>query len=150
MTKFGVSQPVRRREDNRLLTGAGGFVDDLSPGSLAFGYALRSPVASGRILSLEAAAARRSPGVLLVLTAADLAGSAVSPIACLVKPAAREGTTFSEYPQPIPVRDDVHYAGDTVAFVVAESADAARDAAELIEVDYEPGPAATGCARATW
>ena len=146
MTQFGISQPVRRREDDRLLTGTGRFIDDFTPAGLAHGFALRAPVAGARIVGLDVDAARAVPGVLLVLTAADLSGSGIRPIAAMAKPTVRAGTEYREHAQPVLAGDIVQYVGDSVAFVVAESIEAARDAAELIAVDYEPIAAATGCA----
>jgi len=148
MSQFGISQPVRRREDDRLLTGAGRFVDDLQPAGTVHGFALRAPLARARITALDVVAARAAPGVLAVFTAADLAGEGVQPIACVSPPKPMAGTAFHEYPQPLLASDEVQYVGDSVAFIVAESEAAARDAAELIEVDYEPLPVATGCDRA--
>ena len=127
---------VRRREDPRLITGAGEFVDDLRvPGCLHAAF-LRSPHAHARIHGIDSAAARRAPGVVGVFIAADL-GDAGGPI-----------PVFAPHPAlPRPcgalplAADRVRYVGEPIAMVVAEDAYRARDAVELIAVDYEPLPA---------
>ncbi|MDP6707805.1 MAG: xanthine dehydrogenase family protein molybdopterin-binding subunit [Alphaproteobacteria bacterium] len=149
MGAFGVSQAVTRREDDRLLTGQGRFVDDAAPVGLAHGFILRAPVAHARIASLEVDEARAAPGVLAVVTGADLAADGIGGIPVLVAPEPKPGTAFHPHPQPALVTDRVRFVGDAVAFVVAESLAQARDAAELIAVDYETGEAATDCHDAT-
>ena len=145
MGKFGISQPVLRREDARLLTGGGQFVDDLRRPALARGFMLRSPHGHARIAAIEVTAARQAPGVLAIYTGADLRADGIGPIPAMVKPTIRPGSRYVEHGQPILVDDTVRFVGDCVAFVVAETVDQARDAAELIEIDYAPLPTVTEC-----
>jgi len=148
MSKFGVSQPVNRREDNRLLTGTGRFIDDFQPDDVLFGLPVRARRGHARIKALDVAAAREVPGVVAVLTAEDLAAAGVQPIAVVSPAKPKEGGAYREQHQPLLARDQVRYVGDAVAFVVAESEAAARDAAELVDIDDEPLPAPFGCDRA--
>ena len=141
MTKLGINQPVVRREDARLLTGRGRFIADAQPPGTVHGAVLRSPHAHARIENVDVGAASTAPGVLAVITAADLATDGVGENPLLFKPPVREGTAFVEHPPPVLAADVVRFVGDGVAFVVAETLDQARDAAELIEVDYAPLPA---------
>ena len=142
MAKYGVGQPVRRTEDPRLLTGRGKFNDDLPRDGEAMSFVLRSPHAHADIRSIDTTAAKAMPGVLAVLTGQDLAddGIGVFPgpppfFAELTKP---DGSPLIYPPQHALTSDRVRYVGDPVAFVVAETLDQARDAAEAIEVDYAP------------
>jgi carbon-monoxide dehydrogenase large subunit len=127
---------VRRREDPRLITGAGEFVDDLRvPGCLHAAF-LRSPHAHARIRAIDTGAARRAPGVVGVFTSADL-GSAGGPI-----PVYAPHPALPRHCGARPLAADrVRYVGEPLAMVVAEDAYRARDAVELIAVDYEPLPA---------
>jgi aerobic carbon-monoxide dehydrogenase large subunit len=134
---------VRRREDPRLITGAGEFVDDLRvPGCLHAAF-VRSPHAHARIRAIDTAAARRAAGVAGVFTAADL-GSAGGPI-----------PVYAPHPAlPLPccavplAAERVRYVGEPVAMVIADDAYRARDAAELIAVEYEPLSAVVDVERA--
>lgn len=148
MGEFGVSQPVRRREDPRLVTGRGRFVDDLVVEGCAYAWPLRSPHAHARIRGVDTAAARAAPGVLAVFTAAELEADGIGAIRCRTMPGVREGTRFVEKRQPLLARDVTRFAGECIAFVVAESLAVARDAAELVTVDYEPLPAVVEASRA--
>jgi carbon-monoxide dehydrogenase large subunit len=141
MNQYGIGQPVRRVEDRRFLTGHGSYVDDLVRPRQAFAHMLRSPHAHARIGALDTAAATGAPGVLAVLTGEDVAGDGLGPIPCLSTLTNRDGSTSPVPPRPAMVRERVRHVGDTVAMVVAESLAQARDAAELIEIDYEPLPA---------
>jgi aerobic carbon-monoxide dehydrogenase large subunit len=138
MNQYGVGQPVRRIEDRRFVTGRGSYVDDLTRPRQAYSYMLRSPHAHARIRALDLAAAAAAPGVLAVLTGEDLARDGLGPLPCLSAVTNRDGSTSLTPSRPAMVRDRVRHVGDTVALVVAESLDEARDAAELIEIDYEP------------
>ncbi len=97
---------------------------------------LRSPHAHARIRGIAAAAAAAAPGVLAVLTGEDVARDGLGPIPCLSAVTNRDGSAMPMPPHPAIARDRVRHVGDTVAMIVAESAAAARDAAELVEVDY--------------
>ena len=149
MMKFGSAQPVRRVEDTRLLRGGGRYTDDITrPGEL-YGAVVRSPHASARIMSVDAAAARTLPGVAAIYTGADMAEDGIGPIPCAVPLPNRDGTIRRDTPRPALAVELVRYAGDPVAFVVAETPDAARDAAEAVLVDYDVLPSITDLRTAT-
>jgi len=148
MKQFGVGQPVRRVEDRRFITGRGNYVDDIQVPRQTCAFMLRSPHAHARIGAIDAAAALSAPGVLAVFTGDDLARDGIGTIPCLSAVTNRDGTPSVLPPRPALVRDRVRHVGDTVAMVVAESAAAARDAAELIAVDYEALPAIVDTAHA--
>ena len=146
-TKFGVGQSVRRVEDLRLITGAGRYTDDHRPDGLAHGVVVRSPHAHARfeIRSLEPA--RSMPGVLLVLTHADVANLGDLPCLGLVRNADR--SRMKQPPYPVLCGDTVRHVGDAIAFVVAETEEQARAAAEAVEIDWEPLEPAIGIEGAT-
>jgi aerobic carbon-monoxide dehydrogenase large subunit len=148
MKQFGIGQPVRRVEDRRFITGHGNYVDDIQLPRQTYAFMLRSPHAHARIAAIDAAAALSAPGVLAVLTGDDLARDGIGTIPCLSAVTNRDGSASVLPPHPAIVRDRVRHVGDTVAMVVAESAVAARDAAELMTVDYEPLPAIVETAHA--
>jgi aerobic carbon-monoxide dehydrogenase large subunit len=148
MNQYGIGQGVRRVEDRRFLTGHGSYVDDLSLPRQAHAFMLRSPHAHAEIRRIDTAAAAKAPGVLAVLTGEDLAQDGLGAIPCLSALQNRDGTAAALPPRPAVVGDRARHAGDTVAVVVAETAAAARDAAELIAVDYRPLPAAVETAHA--
>src|SRR3954449_5866899 len=141
MGEFGIGQPVPREEDQYLVRGAGRYVDDVKLIGQARAYVLRSPHAHARILSVDTQEAKRSPGVLLVLSGNDPELLALG----LQRPwhprKRRDGSPAFISPQPLLARERVRYIGDPVALVVAETLEQAKDAAELIEVDYEDLPA---------
>jgi carbon-monoxide dehydrogenase large subunit len=141
MGKFGIGQAVRRTEDFRLLTGAGRYTDDIALPGQAYGFVLRSPHAHARITKLDAAAARKAPGVLAVLTAAELEADKIGTMPCAVELPNKDGTKLVMPTRLILQNERVRFVGDPVAFVVAETLQQARDAAELIEVDYAELPA---------
>lgn len=144
-TKFGTSQPVRRREDLRLLTGQGRYVDDIAPGDALFAVFLRSTVAHGRITALDVDAARGMPGVRLVLTAGDLLALGVDIDMQSGELAEnRDGTAGASPERPVLARGAVRFVGEAVALVVADTLSAARDAAEAIVLHTEDLPVVTG------
>ncbi len=135
-----------RLEDHRFLTGAGRYTDDCNWPGQAFAQIVRSPHAHAALLRIETSAARAAAGVLGVFTAADLAADGIGPIPCEV----RVATTG---PMRVPLRhalaaDRVRHVGEPVALVVAASRHAARDAAELVHVDYQPLPCVVDCREA--
>ena len=142
MKQFGIGQPVRRVEDRRFITGRGNYLDDINRRHQAYAFMLRSPHAHATIRAVDTAAALSAPSVLAVYTGADLARDGIGTIPCLSAVTNRDGSPSAMPPYPAIARDRVRHVGDTVAMVVAESIAAARDAAELIAVDYEPLPAA--------
>jgi carbon-monoxide dehydrogenase large subunit len=142
MTQFGIGQPVRRVEDRRFLTGRGRYLDDIDRSHQTHAVFLRSPHAHARIRSIDVTAAAGAPGVIAVLTGADLAADGIGTVPCVSGLTNRDGSSAILPPRPAMVTDRVRHVGDTVAMVIADSIAAARDAADLIAVDYEPLPAA--------
>ena len=134
-TLFGSG--IRRREDPRLLTGTGSFVDDLKLPGLTYLAILRSPHAHARIKAVSTGAAKAAPGVVAVFTGADIKDK-IGTVPCAWNV---PNCDLKTPPHPPLAYEKVRYAGDGVAMVVATSRAAARDAVELIEVDYEPLPA---------
>jgi carbon-monoxide dehydrogenase large subunit len=149
MDQFGIGQPVRRKEDVRLLTGGGTYTDDIDLPGQAHLAILRSPHAHARILSIDVEAARAAPGVLLVLTGHDAAadGLGLFPVMVEVPPMAGTEPLYAP-PRSILQTEAVRFVGDPVVAIVAETRTQAMDAAELVAVDYEMLPAVTETARA--
>ena len=143
MKEFGIGKAVRRREDIRFLTGAGRYLDDVTLDGMAHGLVLRSPHAHARIANIDTTAALGAPGVLAVLTGADWEAEGLGGIPTRTPVKNRDGSPPAMPRRPGLVGDRVRFVGDAVAFVVAETIEAAKDAAELIEVDYDPLPAVT-------
>ncbi|WP_300299238.1 xanthine dehydrogenase family protein molybdopterin-binding subunit [Ferrovibrio sp.] len=148
MSKFGQSQPVRRVEDQRFITGKGRYTDDINLPSQVYGVMLRSPHAHARILKIDTSAAQAAPGVLAVYTHADLKAANIGDLPCTIPLKNRDGSMRADPPRPALADGMVRHVGDPVAFVVAETAAQARDAAEMIEVDYDALPAAAELATA--
>jgi carbon-monoxide dehydrogenase large subunit len=149
MTKFGLAQSVRRVEDPRLLLGNGRYTDDIVLPGMLFGIVLRSPHAAAKLGAIDTAAAGSVPGVKAIYTAADLNADGIGPLPCAVSLDNRDGSTMASPPHPVLADRAVRHVGDPVAFIVADSAKAARDAAELITVDYDIQPSVTDLATVT-
>ncbi len=147
MDKFGKSQPVKRTEDMRFLTGEGQYVDDIAPQGSLHGFFFRSPVAHGVITELDVSDAAELEGVHLVLTCADLeaAGMDISMAGAVVDN--RDGTKGAKPQRPMLAKDKVRYVGEPVALIVADSLAQARDAAEMIMFDVDDLPAKVDMAR---
>jgi carbon-monoxide dehydrogenase large subunit len=141
MTKFGSSQPVKRVEDTRFLTGKGQYIDDTTPAGALFGFMLRSPMAHADIETLDVTDARGAPGVHAVITAADLAAHGLKNAMRASTVVNRDGTKGAAPARPILAEGRVRFVGEPVAFVVADTLAQARDAAELIELDLSDLPA---------
>src|SRR5580700_1231920 len=141
MAVQAIGDRVRREEDFRLLTGRGRYVEDVPAIGAAHGYVLRSPHAHARIVSIDFERAKAAPGVLSVLTSADLRRRGLGTLRPLVPRRKGDSSPAFVCPQPLLAQDRVRYVGDPVAFIVAENLNQAKDAAELIAVDYEPLPA---------
>jgi carbon-monoxide dehydrogenase large subunit len=148
MGEFAIGQGVPRFEDPRLVSGRGSYVDDVVLPRMAHGYVLRSPHANARILSIDTEAAKAAPGVLAVLTGADWQASGLGDLPCPGGLKRRDGGPGYRHPYPALVKDRVRWVGDYVAFVVAETLNQARDAAELIDVEYRPMPAVVSTGKA--
>src|ERR1051326_2672972 len=141
MGEFAIGQPVPRFEDPRLIRGGGRYVADMAFPGMVHGTVLRSPHAHARIRSIDTAKAKAAPGVLAVLTGADYKKSGFGDLPVPGGLKRRDGQPGYKPRYPALVEDRVRMIGDYVAFVIAETNYQAVDAAELIEVDYEPLPA---------
>jgi carbon-monoxide dehydrogenase large subunit len=141
--KFGIGQPVRRFEDVRLLTGKGRYQDDQVLARQAHAVFVRSPHAHAAIRAVSTEAASRASGVLAVYTGADYAKDELGMPKAAMPRKKRDGSPMFAPQRPALVIDRARYVGDPVAMVVAETLDQAKDAAELVEVDYAPLPAVT-------
>ena len=148
MMKFGIGQPVTRLEDTRLVQGQGRFQEDQRHWGQAYAVFVRSPHAHARIRGIDTAAAQAAPGVLAVYTGADYQADGLGmPKASMPRKKA-DGSPMFAPQRPALVLDRARYVGDPVAMVIAESLAEARDAADLVEVDYQPLPAVTSTAEA--
>src|SRR5438445_1370812 len=134
-----IGQSVRRKEDKRFLTGAGQYTDDVNQHNQTWAYFLRSPHAHAKIRAIDTAKAKAAPGVVAVFTGADLTGVNGLPCGWLIT--GTDGQPMKEPPHPVLAQGKVRYVGDGVALVIAETLSQAKDAAELIVVDYEVLPA---------
>ncbi|MBE0612844.1 MAG: xanthine dehydrogenase family protein molybdopterin-binding subunit [Burkholderiales bacterium] len=142
MSKFALGQSVTRIEDAALVQGAGRYTDDIALAGAAHAYVLRSPYAHAAILGMDTATARAAPGVLAVLSAADAEADGLGEIPCLIPVTNIDGTQRADTPRPVLAGKRVRHVGDPVALVVAETLEQAKDAAELIAIEYESLPAA--------
>jgi len=141
MRKFGIGQAVRRVEDSRFLTGTGNYVADLILPRQCYGALVLSPHAHARIVSVDVSAARSAPGVLAVLTGADAVSEGLGGIPPYFMPDFWGGPKGHATVRPLLATDRVRCIGERVAYVVAETEHEARDAAELVQVDYDVLPA---------
>ena len=149
MGDFAVGQSVPREEDPRLLTGGGEFLDDVNLRGQAWGHVLRSPHAMADIKSIDIDKAEKAPGVLRILTGADWAAENYGGLPCEdATKKRRDGSPMYHPTWPALVDGRARLVGDCVAFVIAETELQARDAAELIEVDYAPLQSVSGVERA--
>ena len=148
MDKFGIGQPVRRKEDVRLLTGRGTYTDDISRPGQAWMAVVRSPHAHARILSISTEEAKAAPGVLAVLTGHDADADGIGRFPVMVEVPGKDGSRLYAPPREMLQTRKVRFVGDPVAIVVAETRAQALDAAELVAVEYEILPAVTDTAAA--
>jgi aerobic carbon-monoxide dehydrogenase large subunit len=148
LQKYGVGQPVRRKEDDTLVRGKGKYTDDFALPGQAYAWMVRSSHAHGIIRGINTAAAKAMPGVLGVWTGADLASTNYKPFICGLPLKNRDGSPLLQTNRMPLATDKVRFVGDPVAFVVAETLAQARDAAEAVEVDIEPLPAVTNAEEA--
>jgi carbon-monoxide dehydrogenase large subunit len=146
--KFAVGQSVRRLEDPRLVQGLGRYSDDVTLPREAYAAIVRSPHAHARIVAINASAARSAPGVVAILTGADLAADGVGNMPVDGSRKKRDGSPAFRPPRPALVRDRVRHVGDGVALVIAETRQQAADAAALVAVDYDPLPSVAATAEA--
>ncbi len=146
--KFGVGQPVLRKEDDTLVRGKGKYTDDFDLPGQACAWIVRSSHAHGIIKGIDTSAAKAMPGVLGVWTGADLASAGYGPYTCGLPLKNRDGTPLLQTNRTALMSDKVRYVGDPVAFVVAETLAQARDAGEAVVLDIEPLPAVTNAEEA--
>jgi carbon-monoxide dehydrogenase large subunit len=143
LQKYGVGQPVRRKEDDTLVRGKGKYTDDFNLPRQAYAWIVRSSHAHGIIRGIDTSAAKAMPGVLGVWTGTDLNAAGYGPFTCGLPLKSRDGTPLKQTNRTALMTDKVRYVGDPVAFVVAETLAQARDAAEAVVVDIDPLPAVT-------
>jgi carbon-monoxide dehydrogenase large subunit len=148
MSATGIGAAVRRKEDQRFVTGKGHFTDDVSRPGQAYAMFVRSPHAHARIKSIETRAAAAAPGVFAVLTGAELAADKVGNLICGWMIHSKDGSPMKMAPHPALAVGKACYVGDPVAVVVAETLPQAKDAAEKVAVDYEALPAIADPGRA--
>lgn len=149
LQKYGVGQPVRRKEDDTLVRGKGRYTDDFNLPGQTYAVVVRSTHAHGMIRGIGADAAKTMPGVLGVWTGKDLDAAGYGPFTCGLPLKSRDGSPLRQTNRQPLATDKVRFVGDPVAFVVAETLAQARDAAEAVELDIEPLPAVTDPEEAT-
>lgn len=139
MGDIGIGDRVTRREDYRFLTGQGQYTDDINLPNQTYAYILRSPHAHANIASIDTSAAQQAEGVVAVFTSADI--SEIGGVPCGWQVHNKDGSPMAEPKHPVLAEGKVRHVGDPVAMVIAENLAQAKDAAELIEVDYQELPA---------
>ncbi|WP_373085343.1 xanthine dehydrogenase family protein molybdopterin-binding subunit [Sneathiella sp.] len=144
----GIGASVRRKEDQRFITGNGHYLDDMNKVGQTYGYFLRSPHAFAKINNIDLTAAKDAPGVVDIFTGADMVADGIGGLICGWGITSKDGTAHKAPPHNSMAVDAVRHVGDQVAFVIAESLQQAKDAAELIDVDYEPLPSVTNITKA--
>src|ERR687894_1946658 len=149
MTASGIGAPVRRKEDQRFVTGQGRYVDDFNRPGQAHACFLRSPHAHAASRSIDTGAARAMPGVVGIFTGDDLAADKVGGLICGWMIHNKDGSPMRAGPHPALAQGKVRYVGDHVAVVIAETLAQAKDAAEAIAVDYDVLPAVVDTASAS-
>jgi aerobic carbon-monoxide dehydrogenase large subunit len=144
----GIGASVRRKEDQRFITGRGTYTDDINHPGQAYAVFVHSPHAHAKINGIDSSQALASPGVLAVLTGDDVAKAGWGGLICGWMVKCCDGSDMKAGPHPILAQGKVRYVGDHVACVVADTYHQARDAAELVEVDYGVLPACVATAHA--
>ncbi len=138
MSATGIGAPVRRKEDSRFLTGRGTYTDDINRPGQVHAFLLRSPHAHAELRRVDTTSAKAAPGVLAVFAGADMQVGGL-PCGWLIH--SKDGNPMAEPPHPVLAQGKVRHVGDPIAVVIAETRAQAKDAAELIVVDYQPLPA---------
>jgi len=133
----GIGQPVRRREDFRFITGSGQYTDDINRPGQSYAVFVRSPHAHATIRKIDVAAAKNAPGVVAIFTSKELAADKIGTLACGWMVLSKDGSPMRAGVHPVLAVEKVRYVGDHVAVVIAETMNQARDAAELVSVDYD-------------
>lgn len=137
MQKFGIGQPAKRFEDNRLLSGEGQYVEDIELDGQTFASFVRSPHAHAEIISIDTSEAESMPGVLGIYTVKDLKAEGIGNIPCLAPANNKDGSPCIMPPRPALTESKVRHVGDAIAIVVAETREKAIDASEQVLVEYE-------------
>ncbi|KAB2883063.1 MAG: xanthine dehydrogenase family protein molybdopterin-binding subunit [Pseudorhodoplanes sp.] len=148
MSATGIGAAVRRKEDQRFITGKGQYTDDISRPGETRALFVRSPHAHAKIKKIDTAAAQKMPGVVAVLTGEQLAADKIGHLICGWMIHSKDGSPMKMAPHPAIASGKVCYVGDPVALVVAETLAQAKDAAEKVAVDYEPLAAVVDPAKA--
>ncbi|MDX2068657.1 MAG: xanthine dehydrogenase family protein molybdopterin-binding subunit [Haliscomenobacter sp.] len=143
-----IGQSVKRVEDKRFTTGKGKYTDDIKLVGMTHAHIVRSPYAHANIKSIDIDTALAHPGVVAIFTGKDIAATGINGVPAGWQVNFKDGTTMKEPPHPLLVADRVKHVGDGIAVVIAEDLATARDAADLIEIDYEVLPAVTNPAEA--
>lgn len=136
MTDQAIGQRVLRKEDMRFITGKGKYTDDINLHGQAYAYFVRAPVARATIDGIDVSAAQATQGVIEVLTGAQLASDGLGTLPCGWMVLSKDGSEMKQPPHPVLASDRINYLGEPIAVVVAETYQIARDAAELVSVDY--------------
>jgi carbon-monoxide dehydrogenase large subunit len=146
MADGGIGESVLRKEDFRFLTGTGNYTDDINRPNQCFAVLVRSPHAHAKIQSVDSAAAQSAPNVITIFTGKDILADGIGSLPCGWGITQIDGTPMAEPPHALLQADRVRHVGDPVALVIAETREAARDAADLMGVTYEILPAVTDTA----
>ena len=133
-----IGESVLRKEDYRFLTGAGQYTDDIDLGRMTHAVFVRSPHAHARVVRVDKTAAAAAPGVVAVFDGSDVAADGVNGLPCGWLITSTDGQPMKEPPHPVLAQGKVRYVGDHVAMVIAETLEQAKNAAELVDVEYEP------------
>ena len=133
-----IGRPVKRVEDKRFITGKGRYTDDIVLPGMLYAQIIRSHYAHAKILSVDISAAESMEGVVAIYTGKDIAEAGINGVPCGWQVDFKNGETMKEPPHPLLVADKTRYMGDSVAVVIAGSKAQAKDAAELVIIDYEP------------
>jgi carbon-monoxide dehydrogenase large subunit len=136
--KFGMGQSVKRTEDLRLITGQGQYTDDLTLPGQAYAYLVRSPHAHANLGAIDTSAAKDAPGVIAVLTFDDIETLKPGRLICLAPVRGKDGKGPAEAEQPFLAQGKVRWVGEPVVMVIAETYGEAKDAGELVSIDYDP------------
>lgn len=144
-----IGKAVKRVEDKRFVTGKGRYTDDIVLPNMAYAYIIRSPYAHAKIVSIDSSAATKAEGVVAVYTGKHIADAGIAGVPCGWQVNFKNGDTMKEPPHPLLAIDKVRHMGDAVAVVIADSLSIARDAADLVEIEYEELPAVVNAKKAT-
>src|SRR5215470_13641906 len=148
MTQEGIGARVLRKEDGRFITGQGNYTDDILVKNVAHAVFVRSNHAHARIKRIDIGEASKAPGIIGILTGTDLANDKVGNLICGWMIHSKDGSPMKAAPFPPLASDLVRFVGNAVAVVVADTKNQARDAAELVNVEYEELPAVVEVAKA--